>query len=200
MRYVLLFLIVFALSSVALGQFDMSGLGHMQSQPSMALQRGDIRKELKLTRAQNSQIDMIEKEVSSAASGSGQSFTAPFQKMKEADEQIMALLDDPQKKRLFEIQIQMQGPPAMAYPEVAGPLGLTEAQMKQITDLQSTFSTQAMDLTTHNPGRGTMGKITKLRDERDANMLQILTSAQRDKFKEMQGKPFKDARPKGSVF
>lgn len=200
MRSVLLFLVVFVLSSTAAAQFDIAAMGRMQCQPSVAIQRADIRKELKLTKQQNSEVQKIEKDVSAAVGSAGQTLTSPFQKIKEADDQIMALLDDPQKKRLAEIQIQIQGPPAMAYPEVSGPLGLSDAQVKQIAQLQADYGTQATDLAMHDHGRGAVGKVTKLRDERDANMLQVLTSAQRDKFKEMQGAPFKDARPKGSIF
>src|SRR5687768_3164250 len=111
MRFALSLLVFTLLSAMALCQFEMMNMNKMTSRPSMALQRQDIKKELKLRKDQSSEIDKAIKELNKAMGQANPnnmaSLGAPLEKIKETDEKILTVLDEPQKKRLSEVQIQM---------------------------------------------------------------------------------------------
>lgn len=193
---VLSFLLLIA---AAFAQFDLD-MAQMSARPSIALMRDDIRKELKLRKDQNSAISQIQKEMNLAMRGSGNDLAAAMgslDKMKEADAKIVAILDEPQKKRFSEIQIQIQGMPAAANPEIAEPLKLTEDQVGQIKSFQADYQKETMALMMNRPDKSTMGKIEKLAADRDKKILDLMSAEQQAKFKEMQGATLKNARPKG---
>lgn len=195
---------ILLLATCALAQFGLSSMSKMQSSPAMALLRTDIKKELKLRKDQESQINQIEKDLSSAMSptrgNDPTSLSSPLAKIDEANVKVMAVLDDTQRQRLFEIRLQMQGPPSVLDPDVSRSLALTDDQTGSIKTLDTTYLSEALRVVQDHPGKGTMEKIAKMRDDRDEKILKVLTDEQRAKFKEMQGTPFKDARPKGSIF
>lgn len=195
MRIPLSIILLVSLIATAAAQFDMD-FTKMASRPVMALMRDDIKKELKLNKEQNAEIGKIVKEVNGLNRGSGNPM-AVLDKMKEADQKILAVLDEPQKKRLSEIRIQIQGPPALSDPEVAGPLQLSEDQVNKVKEMQSSYMSEMMSLMQKGMDRSTQGKLDKLRDDRDKKMLELLSAEQQAKFKEMQGPVFKNARPKG---
>jgi len=193
MRRLAILVIFLSLVAAAIAQF---GMGQMLSSPFMCMSRPDIRKELKLTKDQNKQVDAIVKDVMASARNQSDPMGG-MRKMTEADKQILDLLDDNQKKRLGEIRIQMRGPAAILDEDVSKPLGLSEDQIKQAHDLQSAYMNELLGMMQH-PSPSMSKTADKKRDENDAKLMAVLTDAQREQFKAMQGAPFKNARLKGT--
>jgi hypothetical protein len=190
-----LFLLVTA--AFGFGQFDMTDLMTMQTKPALAIQRPDIKKELKLSKEQTKELARIEKELQKemqTASGGTPDMAAGmavFGKIDEAGKNIVAVLDEPQQKRFFEIRVQMMGPPGIANAEIAPLLELTEEQRTKIKACRSEYLRSVI---TASKG---MSAMEKAKNAHDVELLALLSEAQKAKFTEMQGKPFKNARTKG---
>ena len=63
MRYSAATVILLILAAITSAQFDMSSMQRLQYSPCMAINRPDVRKELKLTKDQAKQVDQIEKDM-----------------------------------------------------------------------------------------------------------------------------------------
>jgi len=204
MRRAILTTLALMLAVFAWCQVDMSEMSKMQSSPCMVMLRRDIRKELKLSRSQDTDVDRIEKTLSGAMQPSKSkdpdSLMAPYQAMKDANSQILATLDDVQKKRLSEIRLQILGCPAMVDPEFAPQVGLSEDQINAIKPIESAYIDDATQYVMKHHDKHTPDEIDKMAAARDVKILAILTQDQRDKFKQLLGTPFKNARPRGSIF
>ena len=182
-------------------QFDMASMTLMQSSTSAAMNRADIRKELKLSRDQDQAIAKVEKELMGGGKGPRRNdpnamadAMAMMGKYEQADKDIDALLDEKQKKRLVEIRIQMMGPPGLQSPLVAGPLELTDEQKEKVKAVETAHQADMVTIARSSRGKGLYEGMAKKRAEADAKLLELLTDAQKAKYKEIQGAPFKDAR------
>jgi hypothetical protein len=191
-------LLVFICAAFGFAQMDLTDMMSMTSKPAFAIQRPDIKKELKLSKDQQKEISAIEKELqkdAKAGSAAGtQDFAAGmavFGKFDEAGKKIVALLDETQQKRFFEIRVQMKGPPGITDPEIAKLLEITEEQTAKIKETRSRYLRSVMT------GSKGIKAMEKARDAHDVELLALLTETQRTKLKEMEGKPFKNARYKG---
>src|SRR3954471_11404585 len=105
MRSALFVLLLFVSAHPAFGQFDMDSMLLMRTKPAIALTRADLKKELKLTKDQDASIGKIEKDLQAQMGGNNQtsinSAMAFPGKIDEASAQIVAILDETQRKRLF---------------------------------------------------------------------------------------------------
>lgn len=191
--------------AICLARFDMSALLLSQASPVMAIQRADAKKELKLTRDQEKQITAIVRDFQGStgahAANDANSLTSGMGmmgKMEESSKQVLAVLADSQKKRFFEIRVQMMGPPALQSPEIASLLALTGEQKEKVKSIESAYVDDIMSgLRQHHPGKGFSDQMKKKRSENEEKLLDVLNDSQKAKFKEIQGAPFKDARRDG---
>jgi hypothetical protein len=99
----------------------------------------------------------------------------------EQADTMTALLNPEQLKRLIEIEYQLRGPQAIADDAVTKALGLEKATQDKI----KTIVADARKAGASNAA------MQKIRDKRDAAILDLLTEAQKAKWVEIQGAPFK---------
>ena len=113
-------------------------------------------------------------------------------KMKE---QLEEVLFPEQLERLQEINIQLQGIAALRNEDVAKELKITEAQKKELEEVQAGMMEKMREgmreLFTSGGGReGMREKIEKMRKDMEGDVLGVLTSDQKKKFEEMKGEKF----------
>jgi len=112
----------------------------------------------------------------------------------EFSPKVKEQLSADQYKRLQQIQLQanlaFRGPAALVAPEVDSQLKLTEEQKQKLTAINMDFQQKQRDLFTGGGGGGNQEAFTKLRDERTAKMIEILTPEQKEKLNSMKGSAF----------
>jgi len=112
----------------------------------------------------------------------------------EFNPKVKGLVSADQYKRLQQIQLQAalrnQGPPALTVPEVASELKLTDEQKKKLNDLNTEFLQKQRDLFGGGGGGGGQEAFTKLRDERTAKTMDVLTAEQKTKLDTLKGSAF----------
>lgn len=195
--------LVFAASlSMAQGRMRMFGGGGMSQ--SMLLGRGDVQAELKLSDDVKGKLEdmrnaMMEEMRNSFQSGGGDDREAMMkqmqERMKKADTEALALLNDGQKKRLKELWVQRSGNRIVTNEDVAKELGLTDDQKGRIRDLVNAQQ-QAMNEIFEKMRNGELDR-SEMRPLMDKNnkaleeeIGKVLTDGQKSKLKEMGGAPF----------
>ena len=107
-------------------------------------------------------------------------------KMKE---QLEEVLFPEQLERLQEINIQLQGIAALRNAEVAKELKITEAQKKELEEVQAGLMEKMREgmreLFSGGSRDGIREKMEKMRDDMEGDVLDVLTSEQKKKFEEM---------------
>jgi Spy/CpxP family protein refolding chaperone len=128
-------------------------------------------------------------------------FTKMQELFKTLQDKITALLDDKQKARLKEIQLQMQGPSGLANKETADALKLSEDQVEQIKQINDKTQSDIGD-TRQAAGQVDFAEVQKemdrLRKDGDDKLLAVLTAEQKAAFEKMQGAKFE--LPTGGPF
>jgi hypothetical protein len=117
------------------------------------------------------------------------------QKLMDLAKENKQFLDDnlsaDQRKRLFQITLQVTGLHELNRPEVAKDLNLTEEQQQKFKDLQQEHRKQLVEII-HPKGRETRNeKLAKLREDTREKITAILTDEQKAKVRELVGEPFK---------
>lgn len=110
----------------------------------------------------------------------------------EAQKFVKETLKPEQAKRLHQIGLQQAGLLAFADPEVAKGLNLTDEQKDKLKTIGEDARKEMQDLRQSGASREEMA--TKMREARQKNAEKaagVLTSEQKDKWKEMTGEPFK---------
>jgi len=113
----------------------------------------------------------------------------------EFSPKVKELLSADQYKRLQQIQLQanlaFQGPTALTAPEVDSQLKLTEDQKQKLMAVNTEYQQKQRDLFTGGGGgRGGGEAFTKLRDERTAKTIDVLTPEQKEKLNALKGSEF----------
>ncbi len=159
------------------------------------LQRADVQRELNLTEQQKNQIRQMQENQRTAMQ---ELRNLPpeqrRQKMQEIREKNnpTSVLNETQKKRLREIELQAMGAFALLQPDVADELKLTQEQrsklqgivMNSMQQLREQFQSGGF-----GQGQGAQ-QMQQLREQMEKQMLEVLTPAQRQQWQQMQGKPF----------
>jgi len=201
------------------GGFSFFGGGGLRGGGFGLLRNPAVQKELKLTEEQNEQIRELSesqrKETRELYSGLGELSREERQKKfaelrpkmeeinKEMEEVMGEVLEDAQSKRLGEIRLQLQGPRAIASPDLAKKLNLTEEQQKQITELLTGTRNKGSQLYKDFQDK----KITReemqeqfqaLRKEGEENVkkaAEVLTEEQKATLTKLKGEKFDMPRP-----
>lgn len=120
-----------------------------------------------------------------------------YQEMQQKlDVDIKAILNEGQYKRLHELMLQFDGPSALAdNAELAKKLGVTEEQQTKIRNIRQTMMQNMRDKM-QGAGAGgdrqaMMAEMQKMREETNKQILDVLTSEQKNNWDAMLGKPFK---------
>jgi hypothetical protein len=127
-----------------------------------------------------------------------------IQRAQEIEQQVAAVLDPDQLRRLKQIELQQQvrfsGPTALLQPTAAEALQLTREQRRELGDLASDLQTKRNALFQDLRERGRrMGdrrsEMDQLADEAFRKATALLTPDQQDKLKQVMGEPFERGRP-----
>jgi hypothetical protein len=174
-----------------------------------------VQTELKMTPEQIGKLDAKQAEVRQSMQGLGGfgqlSAEERQQRMEKVQEiqtkAVNDLLDTTQQKRFRQLELQQQGPSALARKDVATELKLTEDQMKKIADLQRQAdeerraAMQGVDFQSMTPDDRDklMTKMQDIQKATGAKMAALLTEAQQTQWKDMQGVPFTFPAPAGAA-
>jgi hypothetical protein len=170
----------------------------------MLLKQKSVQDELRLTKAQVAAVE-------EAAAKEMKAFNDLFplgpdehtRRMKELgkenDQMAEKLLNPEQASRLRQISLQVQGPRVFTDPQLARELNLTEDQKRHFAKLIADTDQQMAQLI--QPGSAPESANRQL-EELDKNsrnkILSLLTGAQRNKWKELTGEPFRGPIGKGT--
>lgn len=157
----------------------------------MLLNRADVQRELNLTEQQKAKINEMQQAQRAAMQ---ELRNLPPQERRQRMQEIRqkndptSVLNEEQKKRLKELELQWLGPMALMNPEVAKEVGLTAEQQSKI---QGLAREQMQQMRGQFQGGGQPGaNLEQARQQLENRILEILTPAQRQKWQQMQGKPF----------
>jgi hypothetical protein len=169
----------------------------------------EVQKELKMTPEQIGKIDAKQETVRQGFQDALQG-SNPFQMSTEERQKTMDklqdiqtkavadILDPTQQKRFHELELQQQGPNAIARKDVQDELKFTDDQKKKVTealrqtDTDRRAAMQGVDFQNLSDEERTK-MMTKMQDIQKAQgdrLLALLTDAQKTQWKEMQGAPF----------
>lgn len=182
--------------------------GGMMGGGLMLLRMPEVQTELKMTQPQIAKIDSAQQTMFEAMregmqGGPGQRSPEEMQAAMAKFEELQAkavtsILDQTQIKRFRQLELQRQGPGAVMRPAVAKELGVTAQQQAKIRELQQKQMEEMRSM--FQGGRGQMtpeerqDMAKKMQENRTKNqqaVLGVLTPAQKTKWTEMLGKPFK---------
>jgi len=111
------------------------------------------------------------------------------------EKDIKAILTETQFARLKEIALQQEGPMALAKEDVAAKIGLSDEQKEKIQDI---LESGRESMPRPEPGeRPDFQAMESARKKIGDEVLAVLTTDQKAKWKAMLGKEFKLARPTG---
>lgn len=123
------------------------------------------------------------------------------QKLRELDKPFKAVLDEKQQNRLEELHIQNDGAFALARPEVTEQLGLDQAQKENIKKILDETSTEQSDYPLRSDTELLEKFFAEARErakKAKEEILDVLTSAQKETFEKMQGAKFNFYQPRSS--
>lgn len=172
------------------GQPDFGFGGRMMGRNvgMMLLMREDVQKELNLSQTQKAKLEQLRQEMQQAMQ---ELRDLPPEQRRERMQALRqkydpaTILNETQRKRLRELELQWQGPFALMDPEVAKQVGLTEEQQAKIRGIIQ----EAFQSVRGQPGER-MQEFQKAREQAEKKILEVLTPAQREKWQQMLGKPF----------
>lgn len=182
------------------------GMGMMQMPKSALLVRNDVQKDLKLTDDQKAQLKKVQDDANAkrqammeemrANGGGGGDFQAMrdrFEKMQaETEEATMKVLNDDQRKRLDQINLQYNGYRSLNDEKLQKELGLNADQKRKISELNDQMNAANMQIMQRvRNGELDATEVPALLETNnkalDSAIKQTLTPEQDGKFTEMQG-------------
>jgi Spy/CpxP family protein refolding chaperone len=164
------------------------GMGGMMPLTMLA-QAEPVQKELKLTDDQKTKLKALADEMRDAS----REERAALQK------KVSDILKPDQLDRVKQIQVQAAGAAALANPDVAKTLGLSDEQTTKLKALQDEARTSMRDAMQNVPREERRTKMAELRKENMDKALKVLTADQQAKFEKLQGPKFDVSalRPRG---
>jgi hypothetical protein len=159
----------------------------------------EVQKELKLTNDQKAklaqcidQVMAIVREVMPKVQNADpaereQMLAAMRQKTGKIEQKFTDGLSTEQNVRLQQIALQEKGAAALATPEVAKSLEITDDQKRRLRDVQSQAAAKRKTATAGLPSQDRVAKMEQLRKEELAAALAVLTAEQKAKFDKLRG-------------
>lgn len=171
-------------------------LGNVTASQVLILE--DAQEELKLSDEQTAKIAIIDQafttdrrkmfaEVSKESGDRGRKLT---EMNKQTAAKIDAVLDEPQRKRLQEILLQVNGAVALEQDEMAATLGITEDQKSKLAEVRRSNAKVRRETHAKLDGSSSQtlaNKMAELHREAEKKLLEVLTDQQRKQFEQMQG-------------
>jgi hypothetical protein len=119
-----------------------------------------------------------------------------LQELQKANREFLAdILKAAQRKRLAQIAIQLTGLQQLTLPGLVKALSLTEEQQQKFKEMQKEARKELEEIIKETAGRlsrrDRTERLAKLRAEIDKKVEAVLTPEQKEKAKELAGKPFK---------
>ncbi len=174
------------------------------SPPTTTLLRTpEVKTELKLEESQTKKLDEINSEASRERAKLTEEYNAKLRELnKKTESNTLATLNDAQRRRAEQLQLQQQGIRALSTNEVAEKLALTQEQRAEISKLTQRGSSfggpRDRSTTAGNPNASGADRFQQAIDEaakraaetRD-KVMAVLTAEQKAKWTEMTGETFK---------
>jgi Spy/CpxP family protein refolding chaperone len=160
----------------------------------MLLGQKSVQDELKLTDDQVAKIKAAGEKQREALGGglSREEAQQKRQELAKENEKLVAdLLKPDQAKRLKQISLQVQGARALANPDIAKQLNITEDQKRQIQEIQQEAGQQLQGLFQGGDREAAQKKMAEVRKSTNEKVMKLMTADQQAKWKEMTGEPFK---------
>jgi hypothetical protein len=156
------------------------------------LQRPGVQEELKLSREQVEKIaELKEKYRQTLRETSRDEIRQKIQELAAAQQKALAqILTRRQLARAEQISLQLLGPLAFIRPQVASALGLSSEQQEKMKAIGAEFRSE-----TREALRGEGRSRTELLKIRNEKMMDVLTPAQKEKWKILTGPPFVASPP-----
>jgi len=168
----------------------------------------EVQKELKLTPAQNEQLAKVHSSLKPRLLEAlrGMKGVPPAERQKKfgafrdgMDRQVVELLDPSQRKRLRELELQQEGARVIAQPSFGAELRLLPDQTAKVNQAISSESRVLRALYGEAGKKDPLSKedrakldaqVAETRKRTELELLKVLTSDQRTRYKVMQGAPF----------
>lgn len=180
------------LLAAALSGAQFGGMGmDMMYGPMATLQRPEIRKELKVSKDQVKQLDEIVKNLTKVS----ESGNIQINSLSKVDADMMAVLDEVQKQRYFELSIQIRGAIALTEPLVVEKLGLNVDQAASAKKIRKATQDKVLDAA--RKGSRDSKLMENASKALEKELTALLTDDQKKAFTELAGVIFKGARMKG---
>jgi Spy/CpxP family protein refolding chaperone len=174
----------------------------------MIVQNEQVQKDIELDADQKEKLQKLStetREAMRAKMGDMQNLSAEerrtkFEEMRKDMEESAAktqkavegILLPKQLERVKQIQLQSQGTMALANPDVAKELGLTDDQKAKIKTIGEEAMKAMRDMFAGGgrPSAEDREKRTKARQENEKKVMDVLTAEQKEKFEKMKGEKF----------
>jgi hypothetical protein len=196
---------------------DMLGMGGQVS-PAMILLAPSVQKELKLTEEQKSKAYNLAKTAGQKNRNLAQTFSfagpdADPQPMmeagrklrQEADQAIAGTLDAKQKERLDQITLQAEGPLAVARPEIAAKLRLSDTQNEYVQGILVQMRREQFMAMRQGAAEGQVdpsqsrAMAASLREGAVQEISKVIDRKQKAAFNKMLGEPFDTTKIEGEA-
>lgn len=177
------------------------GFALIPGTPVYLLEKQAVQEELKLTDEQIQKLEALLSDRPVVQSREELERTRPA-RAKKANEAIKSVLDEKQEKRLEELRIQREGVRSLFRTEVTDKLGLEQAQKNKITEIegQHTSANRATLTKLREPRITPQERQKAFAEARErtkktyADLLAVLTPAQKETFEKMKGEKFEFPR------
>lgn len=180
-------------------QAQPGGMG-MMNRPQMAsglLAMEEVQKELELTDEQVEEIVAAAQQLNDdfraamrEAFTNGEDTAEIAKEFKEQDDEIVAKLNDDQKKRLKQLLYQRMDIAVLRDAEVAGALGLSDDQKTAIDEAFTSMQEKMQELFQSGDREAMREKMGELRTELSEAVMGQLTDEQKSKLDELKGEAF----------
>lgn len=201
MRWLILGLALQLMSECSSAQFRGRG-GAGGTMSVTIVQQKSVQDELKLSADQIEKLKQVGTKLRESFGGGGgggdrEEARKKFAEAAQAAEKDVAgILSADQAKRLKEITLQQSGPLALARPDVAKDVGLTDEQQAKVKEITDAYSAEAR--TQFQAGGGGGGDREEARKKREAarketgdKLLALLKDDQKKAWEKLVGEPFK---------
>jgi Spy/CpxP family protein refolding chaperone len=191
----LVFAVAALIASPALAQRDRPRGGGGFGGAFFLLTQESVQKELKLSDDQVKKVKELQDKQREAFQGfrdlSREERQTKMREQGEATQKaIKELLKADQHKRLDQISLQREGSRALSRKEVAEALKISDEQKEKLKTIQEETRKEMGELFRGENREEARKKIEELRKSSEEKAMNVLTSEQKTKLKEMQGKPF----------